>query len=194
MDVRLATAVVGLLIATAALAGCGDHAGHGKPAVRSATLSAAPAPPRAVATRQARLRCEMPVWSGRHPPHGTGSAIGIMALDLAVPRSGTYSATQAPHHLMAKTWLFIRTHRTATLSLTGPWSTRVALQWGTAAQLAPWTTSLVIPPCPDEGEGKWIAFPGAFAFDQPACVPLRLIADATSTTLHVSVGGKACKA
>jgi hypothetical protein len=133
----------------------------------------------------------MPVWSGRRPPHGTRSALGVVALDPAVPRTGTYSATQAPHHLMAKTWLFVRIHRTATLSI-GHGPSHVALSWGTAAQRASWTTRLVIPPCPGAGDGEWIAFPGGFAFDRPACVPLRLVADDRSTTIHVSLGGERC--
>jgi hypothetical protein len=107
-------------------------------------------------------------------------------------RTSTLQASDAggidPHRLFAKTGLLVHAGQESTLTVPAAWATRVSIAWGNHA--AEWTTSLHIPACPKPswGSGQWLAFPGGFSVDRPACVPLEVRAASKTTIIYVSLG------
>lgn len=176
-----------LLCGIAALAACTSHA---DPHVRAPSESA-PLAPSATAATHAQLRCA-PIWTGPSPEPGARTYLNTVAIRPSAPKSGTFDAHQAPHPLMAKVWLDVHAHRSATLTLTHHWTHHVAFTWARDAQLTPWTTALAIPPCPRAEGHAWLAFPGGFTYDHPVCLPIRLTVGNRSVTIHESVGGAPC--
>jgi hypothetical protein len=113
---------------------------------------------------------------------------GVVGLDITSTLQVSRTSPGDPHRLFAKTGLMVHAAREADLTVPAGWATRVSIAWGN--QAAEWTTGLHIPACPrpPSASGPWLAFPGGFSVDKPACVPLRVRAHNRTTTVHVSVG------
>jgi hypothetical protein len=188
MQRRVVSAAVGVALVATVLSSC-SHPDRGV----EPDGSPAPAAPSATAAPTARLRCGDPIGSGHEPEAGARAFLSIVALPPVAANSGTFAKDEAPHRFMAKTGLWVHAHRPATLSVTGEWTRHVAFTWSTDAQATPWTTKLVIPACPrSPGGDKWMVFPGGFAYDQAACVPLTLTTPDMSITIHESLGRARC--
>jgi hypothetical protein len=106
------------------------------------------------------------------------------------PQSFAVTPDEAPHRRWEKSPLAVHLGRTATVEVPAAWARRVAFTWGTEAQLAAWTTRLVIRPCHQRYAGnlRWVVFPGGYSFDHPACVPIRVTVAGRSKVFHVALG------
>jgi hypothetical protein len=138
----------------------------------------------------ASLDCANPIGAMSSPARPYTGILDVVGLDIT-SNLGVHSTSSAdPHRLFAKTGLLVHAEREADLTVPAGWATRVSIAWGN--QAAEWTTGLHIPACPQPpaASGPWLAFPGGFSVDKAACVPLRVRAHNTTTTVHVSVGAR----
>lgn len=169
--------VVALVIVSCCVAAC--TAGPAKPAPPTSTRVSLP-------PGTAELTCEDPIGVTATVPSPETAVLDAVAVDIT-STLGPAAITGEPHRLFAKTGLLVHAGHPATLTVPGDWSGRVSIAWGNHA--AQWATSLRIPPCsPPSGTGGWLAYPGGFSLDTPACVPLQVRAGDQVTTVHVAVG------
>lgn len=141
-----------------------------------------PAPP-----GKRTLDCADPIGTAPPPTSPYAGFLDVVGLNLtsklqAAPATGT-----APHRLFAKTGLFVRAGREATLTVPPSWANRVSMKWGNHAP--EWATELHVPACPapEADSGTWLVFPGGYSLDEPACVPLQIRTENKATTVHVPV-------
>lgn len=133
------------------------------------------------------LPCTDPIGIVAATSPNTG-VLDAVALDVTSTLGASDSGGTSRHRLFAKTGLLVHVGREATLTVPAAWASRVSIAWGN--QAAVWTTTLRIPACQALGAGpnQWLAFPGGYTLDKPACVPLEIQAGNQTRTVHVSVG------
>jgi hypothetical protein len=137
---------------------------------------------------QISLTCSDPIGIVTSPAEPHRATLDVVGLDTTSTLQVSSTDGNAPHRLFAKTGLLVHAGREGRLTVPAGWASRVSIAWGNHG--SEWTTSLHIPACPErpEGSGQWLAFPGGFSLDEPACVPLEVRAGSTTTTVHLSVG------
>jgi hypothetical protein len=133
------------------------------------------------------LACDSPIDVVRSPAQPRSGTLGVVSLDTTSVLQVSGTGGNDPHRLFAKTGLLVHAGRAASLTVLPGWATDVSIAWGNHA--AEWTTTLHIPACPPpSGSSQWLAFPGGFSLDKPACVPLEVRAGSKTATIQVSVG------
>jgi len=175
-------AVVGLVVCAACTATSGQSATPGGAASPASSTSG----PSAGA---AALDCSDPIDTLPEPASTHSSVLGVVALQTTSTVQANESDDGAqPHRLFAKTGLLVRAGREGTLTVPAAWSGKLSIAWGNHP--AEWTTSLRIPMCPTTsgGGGQWLAYPGGYSLDEPACVPLEVDAGTTVKTVHIALG------
>jgi hypothetical protein len=181
---------VAVVVAVGAAAGCTERS------VPSAPSTLVNGGASAVSTRRSpqpgaiSLTCSGPIGSVSSPTSLQSSLLDVVGLDITSTLQVSDGGGTDPHRLFAKTGLLVHVGREADLTVPAAWATRVSIAWGNHA--AKWTSSLQIPACPapPSGPGQWLAFPGGFSLDEPACVPLEVRAGNEVRTVHVSVGSR----
>ncbi|SHN75112.1 hypothetical protein [Cryptosporangium aurantiacum] len=133
------------------------------------------------------FRCESPIDTLAAPPAAYTSVLDAVALATASVQQVTASGPDDPHPLWAKTGLVIRAGHPVVLTV----PETAAIAWGTNG--GRWTNRLAIPGCPPTAGDRepWMAYPGGFVVDEPACVPVEVSAGDRRATLRVPVG-RAC--
>jgi hypothetical protein len=134
------------------------------------------------------LTCSSPIDVVGSPTEPRTGTLDVVGLDTTSTLQVSGTDGNDPHRLFAKTGLLVHAGREASLTVPAGWASEVSIAWGNHA--AEWTTTLHIPACPEpsSGSGQWLAFPGGFSLDKPACVPLEVRAGGKTATVHVSVG------
>ncbi|MFI5952647.1 hypothetical protein [Cryptosporangium sp. NPDC051539] len=172
-------AALGVVVVCCALTGCtGDPspAPSGPPSPPAPVTPPAPALPSGAVA----LDCSAPIDTLAEPPAGYTTAAGVIALADREPVGLSASAPLDPHHRFGKTGLLVRAGRTATLSV-GP---EAAISWGNTG--SEWTRTLYVPVCPQPAgaHGPWLAYPGGYSVDAPACLPVVI----NGVTLRIPLG------
>lgn len=134
------------------------------------------------------LTCIDPIGIVAAPTSPSSDVLDAVGLDVTSTLGASDSGGTSRHRLLAKTGLLVHVGREATLTVPAAWASRVSIAWGN--QAAVWTTTLRIPACqaPGAGPNQWLAYPGGYTLDKPACVPLEVRAGNRTTTAHVSLG------
>ena len=118
--------------------------------------------------------------------------LGVVALPISprYPALGTALSGDGngPLRLFAKTGLFFRPGAKFELIVPARFASRLRIGWG-----APGTPSQIVEVsnCANPGGGGWLAIPGGYWIDHPACVPIIVRAGGKQQQVHVGVG-KAC--
>ena len=118
--------------------------------------------------------------------------LGVVALPISprYPALGTALSGDGngPLRLFAKTGLFFRPGAKFELIVPARFASRLRIGWG-----APGTPSQIVEVsnCANPGGGGWLAIPGGYWIDHPACVPIIVRAGGQQQQVHVGVG-KAC--
>jgi hypothetical protein len=134
------------------------------------------------------LDCGRPTEALLAPWQGYNAVLDAVAFDTRILPAAGSGGGNDPHRHFAKTGLLVHAGRTATLVIPQGWTDRVSIAWGNHA--AEWTTTLHIPACPatPAGEDRWLAYPGGFSLDTPACIPLEVHTGDQVTTIRLAVG------
>jgi len=116
--------------------------------------------------------------------------LGVVALPTSpqVPALGT-SLTgdgSGPTRLFAKTGLVIKPGTKFELIVPPQFAGRLGVGWGGT----PSTPShrVDVAECPNEGGSGWLAYPGGYWIDHPACVPIIVKAGDKQQQVHIGVG------
>ena len=118
--------------------------------------------------------------------------LGVVALPISprYPALGTALSGDGngPLRLFAKTGLFFRPGAKFELIVPARFASRLRIGWG-----APGSPSQIVEVsnCANPGGGGWLAIPGGYWIDHPACVPIIVRAGGKQQQVHVGVG-KAC--
>src|SRR5690349_14113204 len=118
--------------------------------------------------------------------------LGVVALPISprYPALGTALSGDGngPLRLFAKTGLFFRPGTRFELIIPARFASRLRIGWG-----APGTPSqrVEVNNCANPGGGGWLAIPGGYWIDHPACVPIIVRAGGKQQQVHVGLG-KAC--
>jgi hypothetical protein len=118
--------------------------------------------------------------------------LGVVALPISprYPALGTALSGDGngPLRLFAKTGLFFRPGAKFELIVPARFASRLRIGWG-----APGAPSQIVEVsnCANPGGGGWLAIPGGYWIDHPACVPIIVRAGGKQQQVHVGVG-KAC--
>ena len=133
------------------------------------------------------LNCSQPIGAFAAPTAPQSNILNAVGLDTtSTLQLGDLGGT-GPHRLFAKTGLLVHVGHEVTLSVPAAWATRVSIAWGNHADQ--WVASLrTACPRPPSSQDQWLAFPGGFSVDSPACVPLEIQAGKETTTVHISLG------
>ena len=116
--------------------------------------------------------------------------LGVVALPVspAYPALGTALTGDGngPKRLFAKTGLIIKPGTTFELVVPAAFSDRLSIGWGGE----PSTPShrLIVSNCAKAGGAGWLAYPGGYWVDHPACVPLIVKAGNNQQQVHIGVG------
>lgn len=133
------------------------------------------------------LDCSNPIGSSGTVDSQVQVVLGTAGVQTK-PTMQTSPTSGAPHRLFAKNGLILRSGRAATLTIPKAWAKKVSIGWGTNA--SEWTTTLQVRACPAPpgGGGPWLAYPGGFSLDQPACVPLEVATPTGKAIIRVPIG------
>jgi hypothetical protein len=118
--------------------------------------------------------------------------LGVVALPISprYPALGTALSGDGngPLRLFAKTGLFFRPGTKFELIVPARFASRLRIGWG-----APGSPSQIVEVsnCANPGGGGWLAIPGGYWIDHPACVPIIVRAGGKQQQVHIGVG-KAC--
>ena len=115
--------------------------------------------------------------------------LGVVALPTSPqnPALGTSLTGQAgPQRLFAKTGLLIKPAATFDIVVPDQWANHLRIGWGNGP-ITP-TTRFSVANCASPGGTAWLAYPGGFWIDHPACVPLNVIADGKQLQVHIGLG------
>jgi hypothetical protein len=115
--------------------------------------------------------------------------LGVVALPTspqnpALPTSLTGEA--GSRRLFAKTGLLIKPGASFELVVPGAYADRVGIGWGNGP-ITP-TRRFVVAHCADSGGTDWLAYPGGYWIDHPACVPLIVTAGGHQQQVHIGLG------
>jgi hypothetical protein len=181
--------VTAALIATM-LAGCTSgtartSTGH------TSTRPAGPATSSATPSGESALDCRLVSAVDLAAPLQV--VLGVVALPISprYPALGTARSGDGngPLRLFAKTGLFFRPGTKFELIVPARFAGRLRIGWG-----APGTPSQIVEVsnCASPGGGGgWLAVPGGYWIDHPACVPITVRAGGKQRQVHIGVG-KAC--
>ena len=136
------------------------------------------------------LDCKDPIGASSAPDEGFAAIGDAVALQTAAssPVALQTSVSGEPdpaYGLFAKTGLLVRTGVMSELIVPPEWLGKVAVAWGNTGSDRP-SGRLIVGPCP--GTAAWIAFPGGYYVNQPACIDLIVRRDGTDHHVAVGVG------
>jgi hypothetical protein len=116
--------------------------------------------------------------------------LGVVALPVspASPALGTALTGDGngPKRLFAKTGLVFKAGTTFELVVPAEFSDRLSIGWG-GAPSAP-SRRLIVSNCANRGGAGWLAYPGGYWVDHPACVSLIVKAGSKQQQVHIGVG------
>jgi hypothetical protein len=118
--------------------------------------------------------------------------LGVVALPVSprYPALGTSLSGDGngPLRLFAKTGLFFRPGTKFELIVPARFASRLRIGWG-----APGKPSRIaeVSNCANPGGGGWLAIPGGYWIDRPACVPIIVRVGGKQQQVYIGVG-KAC--
>jgi hypothetical protein len=127
------------------------------------------------------------------PPESFRVVLGVVAL----PTSPNYPALQTsrtadgdhPRRLFAKTGLIIKAKTSFELivppQIAAP-AARLGIGWGGTPSTP--SQRIVVSNCPRAGKSEWLAYPGGYWVDHPACAPLIVKTDGKEQQVHVGLG------
>jgi hypothetical protein len=176
---RIRTVIsVAMVIVVGGAGGCTVKPSTPAPSRSAATVSS----PAALPPGTIDLNCSGPVGTASSLATSFSSPFEAVAVDTSTLQADPADGND-PHHLFAKTWLYVHVGRESTLTVPAG----LSIAWGN--HTAEWTTSLHIPACPEPPgtTDQWLAFPGGFSLDTATCVPLEVRAGSETATIHVSV-------
>jgi hypothetical protein len=134
-------------------------------------------------TAQSTLRCTdaQPLRSAR--------TLQVVLGVVALAASPAYPALQTEHtggspRLFAKTGLFARPGARFTVSVPTRLAHRLHIGWGPLTSLS---REVVVPACPGRPH-DWLAYPGGYWIDHPACVAVIVRANSRTRSIHVGLG------
>lgn len=116
--------------------------------------------------------------------------LGVVALPVspAYPALGTSrtGATAGPTRLFAKTGLVVKPGVNFEVVVPPAFDHRVEIGWG--GQPSTPTSRVVVSNCANPDSTGWLAYPGGYWVDHPACVPLIVKVGIRQQEVHVGVG------
>ena len=115
--------------------------------------------------------------------------LGVVALPTSPHNPALQTALTGeagPYRLFAKTGLLIKPGATFQLLVPTEDADRVGIGWGNGP-ITP-SNSLSAANCGDPGDTQWLAYPGGYWIDHPACVPLIVTAGGTQQQVHIGLG------
>lgn len=116
--------------------------------------------------------------------------LGVVALPVSptYPALGTSStgATAGPSQLFAKTGLVVKPGATFEVVVPPAWSQRVRIGWGGEPSIP--SDRVLVSNCANPSGTGWLAYPGGYWVDHPACVPLIVKAGTRQQEVHVGLG------
>ena len=122
-------------------------------------------------------------------PRSYHAVLGAVALPVwpagGIQHTARDSSNGAPR-LFAKSGLLVHTGVASTITTQAPPSGRALIGWRNSA-VTP-TQRVEIPACPAGGGATWLAFPGGFWVDRPACVRLTVRTATGTASERVAVG------
>jgi hypothetical protein len=185
--VRLAGAAAACVL----LVGCTSR--HTQAPTKPATASTRPISTSVTTASQPAAAATLPCrnYIDTHPPPaGFQIVLGVVAL----PTSPSYSALQTsltgagngPLRLFAKTGLVIKNRESFELIVPTEVADHLSIGWGGG----PSTPShrVVVSNCASAGGSGWLAYPGGYWIDHPACVPLIVKAGTRQQEVHIGLG------
>ena len=109
---------------------------------------------------------------------------------VALPASPMYPALQTARtggspRLFAKTGLFAKPGARFTVSVPAGLEPRLYVGWGSPPKSL--SREVVVPACPGTAH-EWLAFPGGYWIDHPACVAVVVQANSRSRSVRVGLG------
>lgn len=121
-----------------------------------------------------------------HSARPLSVVLGVVAL----PASPAYPALQTSRtggspRLFAKTGLFAKPGARFTVSVPARLVHRLHVGWGNPPESL--TREVVVPACPGAAS-EWLAFPGGYWVDHPACVAVIVRANSRTRPVHVGLG------
>jgi hypothetical protein len=122
------------------------------------------------------------------PPASFQIVLGVVAL----PTSPAYPALQTgltgqgngPMRLFAKTGLVIKSRTTFELIVPTEVVDHLSIGWDGA----PPSHRVVVSNCAQAGGSGWLAYPGGYWIDHPACVPMTVKAGRLQQKVHIGLG------
>ena len=128
------------------------------------------------------------------PPEDLQVVLGVVALPSS-PRSAALQTSptgeSGPHRLFAKTGLLIKPGATFELVVPDEFTKRLGIGWANGPATP--ASSLSVVSCPNPKDSEWLAYPGGYWIDRPACVPLIVKAGGKEQLVHIGLG-TACPA
>ena len=115
--------------------------------------------------------------------------LGVVALPTSPHNPALQTALTGeagPYRLFAKTGLLIKPGATFQLLVPTEDADRVGIGWGNGP-ITP-SNSLSAANCGDPGDTQWLAYPGGYWIDHPACVPLIVTAGGKQQQVHIGLG------
>ena len=192
-----AAAVVILAVMIGFAAGCtnvtADQHGSSSPVGSvSAPITTGPATPTSAASSTVAPAFDCGDYIGTAAPASLAPlqvVLGVVALPTSPqnPALGTSLTGQTgPQRLFAKTGLLIKPGATFDIVVPTQYADHVRIGWGNGP-IAP-TTRFAVADCANPGGTEWLAYPGGYWIDHPACVPLIVMADGKQQQVHVGLG------
>lgn len=148
---------------------------------------------RPVAGPYAVLDCTDPIASmdiaeveaSRAPYEIVADAVALPTSDVSEHALEVSDGGRGGFALFAKVGLLVRVGVESRIVVPTSWDGEAALAWGNTGTRNP-SPVFEIPAC--EGPDEWIAFPGGFHLDEPACVPLVVESGGIEVDVTVGVG------
>lgn len=112
--------------------------------------------------------------------------LGVVALPVSpgYPALQTWR-TEASPRLFAKTGLFVRPGARLTVSVPSNQAQRPYIGWGNPAKSL--SREVVVPACPGPAH-QWLAWPGGYWIEHPACVSVVVHTDSRQRTVRIGLG------
>ena len=112
---------------------------------------------------------------------------------VALPTSPQHSALQTSRtgndkwpRLFAKTGLLVKPGTTFDLVVPEGFASWLSIGWGYASATP--TSKFSVAKCAGPSGAKWLAYPGGYWIDRPACVPLIVKAGGKEQLVHIGLG------
>ena len=130
------------------------------------------------------LQCGNYVVSNAQAAEAGQVVLGVVALPISpgYPALQTFPSVNGPLRLFAKHGLVIKPGTTFELIVPARSTNRLSIGWGTPSR------RVVVSNCANPGGGGWLAYPGGYWIDHPACVPIIVRAGGKQQQVHIGVG------